>query len=114
MHREYAESTDISIRAGDAKMVDPLVINFAGTAAELSDTSFAFDLDNDGSKEEIATLAPGSGFLALDRNGDGVINNGSELFGPNSGDGFADLAALDSDNNGWLHDNDDAFQSLKL
>jgi len=114
MHRAYAESTDIAIRAGDATLVDPLVINFAGTAAQLSDASFAFDLDNDGNEEQISRLAAGSGFLALDRNNDGVVNNGSELFGPESGNGFADLARYDSDGNGWLDDNDPMFRSLKL
>ncbi|MDH3394331.1 MAG: hypothetical protein OEL66_10015, partial [Desulfobulbaceae bacterium] len=114
MHREYSESTDISIRAGDAKLVDPLVINFAGAAAELTDTPFSFDIDNDGDNEEMARLGSGSGFLALDHNKDGVINGGSELFGPESGDGFAELARYDSDNNGWLDENDPVFKDLRL
>ncbi|MDH5297621.1 MAG: hypothetical protein OEV91_01215 [Desulfobulbaceae bacterium] len=114
MHREFFQSTDISIRAGDALLTDPLVINFDTTAAELSDASFAFDLDSDGSNENLALLAPGSGFLVLDRNNDGVINNGSELFGPESGHGFAELAACDSDANGWLDDNDPIYKSLQL
>lgn len=54
MHREFYESTDISIRAGDGKLVDPLVVNFAGSAAELTDASFTFDLDADGSNDEMA------------------------------------------------------------
>lgn len=56
----------------------------------------------------------GSGFLALDHNQDGVINDGSELFGPTSGNGFAELAAYDSDNNGWLDENDPVFNDLRL
>ncbi len=114
MARAYVESTDISIRAGDALLTDPLVVNFDGTAAQLTDAAFAFDLDNDGTAEEVAQLAAGSGFLALDRNQDGVINNGSELFGPASGHGFAELADYDSDQNGWLDANDPIFSSLRL
>ena len=114
MHREFYESTDISIRAGDGKLVDPLVVNFAGSAAELTDASFTFDLDADGSNDEMARLGAGSGFLALDHNQDGVINDGSELFGPTSGNGFAELAAYDSDNNGWLDENDPIFNELRL
>ena len=41
----------------------------------------------------------GSGYLALDKNGDGTINDGSELFGTRNGDGFADLAQYDEDGN---------------
>ena len=53
-------------------------------------------------------------FLALDLNGDGRINNGSELFGALSGNGFADLAQYDSDANGWIDENDEIFQRLKV
>ena len=114
MSRQFYQETAIHIRAGDARLVDPLVINFAGPAAELTDTSFAFDLDGDGTKEEIALLGRGSGYLALDRNNDGMINSGRELFGPQSGSGFAELAAYDSDSNGWLDENDPIYEKLKI
>lgn len=115
MSRQYHEESDISLRLGDAaRKTDPLVLNFAGTAAQLSDQRFAFDLNADGSTENINFLTPGSGFLAFDRNGDGKINNGSELFGPTSGDGFQELAALDGDQNGWIDENDAAFKQLTL
>lgn len=92
---------------------DPLVINFDGKAAELADSRFDFDLDGDGQRDSLHALAGGSAFLAIDRNGDGAINDGSELFGARSGDGFADLAVLDGDGNGWLDEADAAFASLK-
>ncbi len=114
MQREMVESTDIAIRAGDARLMDPLVVNFDGPAAALSDLRFAFDLDNDGNQEQLATLGPGSGFLVLDRNGDSQVNNGGELFGPASGDGFAELAALDGDGNGWLDAGDPMFEKLRI
>ena len=115
MSRSYYEESSISIRQGSArKTQDPFVINFEGTAAQLSDQRFKFDLDADGKTEDINFLAGGSGFLALDRDGDGKINNGSELFGTKSGDGFADLAALDSDNNGWIDENDSVYEQLRV
>jgi hypothetical protein len=115
MSRSYYEESRISIRQGNApKTQDPLVLNFEGTAAQLSNQRFKFDLDADGKTEDINLLAGGSGFLALDRNGDGKINNGSELFGTKSGDGFADLAALDSDNNGWIDENDSVYEQLRV
>jgi hypothetical protein len=114
MSRSYHEESDVSLRLGDAtrQKKDPLVLNFAGTAAQLGDQRFKFDLDADGTAESINRLASGSGFLTLDRNHDGRINNGGELFGTRSGDGFADLATLDGDGNGWIDENDAAFAQL--
>lgn len=115
MARMYHEESNISLRLGDAaRKIDPLVLNFSGTAAQLTDQRFAFDLNADGTEENINFLAPGSGFLAFDRNQDGEINNGSELFGPTTGDGFAELSRLDDDNNGWIDENDAAFGKLQL
>ncbi len=115
MSRSYFEESSTSIRLGDAaRKVDPLVLNFAGSAAQLTNQRFAFDLNGDGSKEQINFVAPGSGFLVFDRNRDGKINDGRELFGPATNDGFAELAALDDDSNGWIDENDAAFAELQI
>ena len=114
MQHQYSETSNTSIRLGDAKKSDPLVINFNGTAAQLSEQRFAFDLNSDGKKEQINSPTSGSGFLALDTNGDGKINNGSELFGPSTGNGFGELAKYDSDHNGWIDENDAVFKQLKV
>ena len=82
--------------------------------ANLTDQKFFFDIDADGKKDEISELAAGSGYLALDHNNDGKINDGSELFGPESGDGFADLAEYDDDGNGWIDENDAVWKKLKI
>lgn len=115
MARAYHEESDVSVRLGDAaRKTDPLVLNFAGTAAQLTDQRFAFDLNSDGRDEQINFVAPGSGFLAFDRNQDGKVNNGNELFGPTTNDGFAELAKLDDDKNGWIDENDAAFNKLQV
>lgn len=114
MQREFAATNTVQIRAGDARLVDPVVINFNGQAIELAGGRFAFDLDADGNTEQISGLASGSGFLALDRNQDGRINNGLELFGPASGQGFGELGQLDSDHNGWLDENDPRYAELRI
>ncbi len=113
MSREFISHTSLTVRAGDA-LKDPLVINFEGNAAELTRTKFAFDIDADGEMDQIAFVGPDSGFLALDRNGDGSINDGRELFGALSGNGFADLAAYDTDGNGWIDENDAVFARLLI
>lgn len=46
--------------------------------------------------------------------GDGEVNNGSELFGALSGDGYADLDAIDDDGNGWIDAADAATNQLYL
>jgi len=113
MSREFFSEESLSIRAGDA-LKDPLVINFSGKAAELTQDTFSFDIDNDGHENQISFLQPGSGFLALDKNGDNTINNGSELFGPQSGNGYQDLAVYDSDGNNWIDENDAIFDKLRI
>lgn len=116
MERSFHSETELNLRLGAAepKTKDPLVINFGGTAAQLSDLKFNFDLDADGSTENIAFVGSGSGFLALDRNGDGRINDGSELFGALTGNGFAELAAFDGDRNGWIDENDAVYAKLQV
>lgn len=113
MSREFVQESNLHLEAG-SKKIDPLVINFDGQGASLSQTRFEFDLDSDGTKEQIASLRPGSGYLALDRNGDGSINNGSELFGPSSGRGFAELAAYDEDGNHFIDEGDSIYQQLRI
>lgn len=115
MSREYASAETFSLRAGDAaRKIDPLVMNFDGAAAELSNMKFSFDLDANGEEEQVSFVSPGSGFLALDVNNDGVINDGSELFGPKTGNGFAELAAYDEDGNNWIDENDFIYDRLSI
>ena len=114
MQRSYREETWSSLRLGDAAVpVDPLVINFDGTAAELQDLRFAFDLNGDGQTENVPLLAGNRGYLALDRNQNQRIDNGLELFGPATGQGFAELAQHD-DGNGWIDENDAVFSQLRV
>ncbi len=113
MSREYFSEERLEVKAG-APLIDPLVINYGGTAAELSDMTFEFDLTMDGENETLRQLEPGSGFLVFDKNKDGKVNDGSELFGPKTGDGFDELAAYDEDGNSWIDENDSIYTRLSL
>lgn len=107
------EGQDITI--GDSRLLtDPLVINLSGKPPEIADALFSFDIDSDGENDQLHSLGKGTGFLALDKNKDGKINNGSELFGPSSGNGFSDLAALDENSDGWVDENDSSFNDLVI
>jgi hypothetical protein len=113
MSREFSQSINYVDKTLKFEM-DPLVVNFAGGAAQLTQEKFSFDLDSDGKTEDISFTGQGSGFLALDKNGDGKINNGTELFGPQSGSGFGELRELDGDGNGWIDESDAAYSQLKV
>lgn len=114
MSREFMQKSESFTEQTGYFFTDPLVVNLSGNPASLSDQKFFFDLDADGKEEQISSLNSGSGFLALDKNGDGTINDGNELFGTKSGDGFADLAAYDKDQNGWIDENDSVWNDLKI
>lgn len=113
MSRAFCAKYD-SITREDVIFTDPLVFNMDSNVANISDQKFLFDLNSDGKEEEISFAGKGSGFLALDKNGDGKINDGSELFGTKSGNGFKDLAEYDTDKNGWIDENDDIFNDLRI
>ena len=113
MSRAFMSQID-TLEVKDYIKTDPLMINLDTNIGSVSDQKFFFDLDSDGKEEQISFAGKGSGFLALDKNGDGKINDGSELFGTSSGDGFRDLAAYDEDGNGWIDENDSVFSKLKV
>ena len=110
----FSKESSTQIVASSPEKKDPLVINFNGKAAELSSIKFNFDIDADGNLDLIPMLERGSGYLALDKNNDGLINSGAELFGPSTGNGFLELSEYDSDSNGWIDENDPVFHNLKV
>lgn len=115
MSREYMEYAQIETERMSGLLLDPLVINVGSDVTKISNQSFYFDLDADGKKENVRELCTGSGFLAVDKNGDGTINDGSELFGAATGDGFGELRRYDEDGNGWIDENDtNSWKVLKV
>lgn len=94
--------------------IDPLTFSFDGTGIKASKFKIEIDLDVDGQKESITAPGENAGFLALDKNDNGEIDDGSELFGAKTGQGFKELRAYDEDQNGWIDENDTIFKSLKI
>lgn len=113
MSREFYQENNISLKMGEA-LKDPLVVNFEGNAAQLTSTKFSFDIDSDGNNDSISFVSEDSGFLVFDKNNDGIINNGSELFGAMTGNGFLELSQFDGDNNDWIDENDDIYDKLQV
>lgn len=114
MSRSFVAHNEENLRMGDAVRKDPLVINLDGKGAELTTTKYSFDIDTDGTKDQISFVTSGSGFLALDKNSDGKINNGKELFGATTGNGFAELAQYDEDGNQWIDEGDAVYDKLRI
>ncbi|WP_300454594.1 calcium-binding protein [Accumulibacter sp.] len=81
-----------------------------------------FDHDGDGVKTGTGWVSSDDGFLVLDRNGNGVIDSGRELFGDSTiksdgksaADGFAALADLDSNADGKVSRLDAQFAGLRV
>ncbi len=114
MSREYVETSEALEQGVKVIMTDPLVIQLGSNPVGVSDQKWKFDIDGDGSMDEISMLSKGSGFLAFDKNGDGSINDGTELFGAKSGNGFRDLMEYDLDKNGWIDENDSIYSKLSV
>lgn len=106
MERESFVQDSVVWQAAGGILMDPITLNFDCDLRSLSNRMFQFDMNSDGEADILNSLKPGTGFLALDLNGDEQINNGRELFGPTTGHGFTELAVHDADLNGWIDEND--------
>ena len=115
---EFYEKYKDNVSFETLALMDPLIIQY-DLSSEYFDTiskdmSFEFDINNDDEVESIPILKEGSGFLALDKNSNGSIDNGNELFGPNTNNGFAELKQYDEDENDWIDENDSVFNDLRV
>ena len=107
-------------------ITDPLALDLDGDGLETVGVNGAnsvyFDQDGDGIKNATGWVKGDDGFLVLDRNGNGLIDNGSELFGDNTAlrtgaqaaEGFAALADQDSNQDGVINASDANFANLKV
>jgi len=106
-------STEVVVQQGD-----PIVLDLDGDGIEL--TSYQqgarFDLIGSGRAQQVAFVHGGDAFLALDRNGDGIINSGRELFGEQHGarNGYEELRRFDHNRDGVIDRNDAIFNELLL
>jgi trimeric autotransporter adhesin len=110
---------------------DPLTLDLNGDGIQtvpLSTPPLFFDLTASGIKTSVGWIAPSDGLLVMDRNGNGVIDNGAELFGDatpqydaagnptttRTADGFAALAQEDSNHDGVVNNLDVNFANLRV
>ncbi len=101
--------------------IDPLVLKLGGGAVHttnLSGSKVRFDMDGDGDRDKTGWISADHGFLVIDKNKNGKIDNVSEMFSEQmsarASTGFAALAELDNKRNGRIDKNDKAFADLRL
>jgi hypothetical protein len=114
LQRAFISEVRLEIISEDSELKDPLVINLPSSTLELTDNRVSFDIDADGELDDVNFATGNSGFLSLDINGNGIIDDGSELFGAISGNGFADLANFDEDGNNFIDEGDSVFTQLQI
>lgn len=108
------DRSEQSTHLGVAQFKDPLALDFGEPTTRLSKDGVEFDIDGDGQTENLRLPMGNSAVLFNDRNHNGKADDGSELFGPRTGNGFGELAQLDGDSNGWIDSGDVAYADLKL
>ena len=108
----------LELRVENPEQGDPLILDLDYNGFQFSAVGedIRFDLDANGSEESISRSVGADAFLAYDKNQDGKINNGLELFGDagNSEDGFIDLSRYDSNNDKMIDAQDELFDQLLL
>jgi len=96
----------------------PLVLDLGALGIELtdmnSDSAVYWDLDQDGFAEKTGWVGSQDGLLTLDRNGDGVVTDHSELFGTKTTDGFVILRDLDTNHDNMINQSDTEFDDLRV
>jgi len=103
---------------------DPVAVDldWDGVESVSREDGVYFDLNNDGVKEKTGWVASDDGLLVMDRNNNGEIDHGGELFGDQTklqngelaSSGFVALKELDSDGDGYISSNDPDFDKLQV
>jgi hypothetical protein len=96
---------------------DPLILDLDGNGIEtiaLTDSNVHFNFDGNGFAVRTGWAAPTDGMLAIDHNGNGIIDDASELFGSPTQDGFAVLETFDLNHDGVINASDEVFAQLRV
>ena len=113
-------------QAEQNRRIDPLVFDLGGdgiATVSLEESNAFFDLDNNGFAEKTSWVGAKEGLLAYDKNGDGIINGGNELFGDRTlmkdgktlaSSGFAALTEYDDNKDGKIDSNDVIYALLRI
>ncbi|MDO4644082.1 MAG: hypothetical protein Q4A74_09600, partial [Cardiobacteriaceae bacterium] len=113
-------------RDGKFHTYDPLVLDLDGDGIETVSANHykgaLFDHNKSGIRTATGWVSADDGLLVVDRNGDGIINNGNELFGgnttlidgSNAANGYTALAEFDNNSDGVIDEKDKDFNKLRI
>ena len=118
MEFSFEFSASVQVGEGQVQESDPITLDLNGNGIELTNygNGARFDITGTGQAATTAFVSGGDAFLALDRNANGVIDSGKELFGDQNGarNGYEELAKLDSNLDGLINKLDKDFAKLVL
>ena len=95
---------------------DPLIFDLDGNGISLlsAEEGVMFDIDNDGEPDQTGWVDSKDGLLALDENGNGIIDNQSELFGTAQKGAYKQLAEYDSNDDNIIDEQDAVWKHLRM
>ncbi|MBR8655652.1 AHH domain-containing protein, partial [Achromobacter sp. Marseille-Q0513] len=106
---------EAQVEAGVIPYTDPLALDAGNDGVNLGAVQVDFDLDADGRPERTRWTSPTDPLLVMDRNFDGRISSGAELFTLTEGAGARPtLASLDSNQDGKLDAEDTHWAHLRV
>jgi hypothetical protein len=115
---EFKFAFSVEGEAGEVQQSDPIALDLNDNGIDL--TSYTngarFDIVGNGRIATTAFVTGGDAFLAMDRNGNGIVDSGRELFGDQNGaaNGYAELAKLDANHDWRINRLDPDFSKLLL
>ncbi len=108
-HESYSK-----IEMSAAALKDPIVVQFGSQELGYIEGEKKFAINQDNTLDSLPIFSGDVGYLVYDKNQNQQADDGSELFGPQTGQGFAELAQLDSNNNGFIDAEDQQFEQLYI
>jgi hypothetical protein len=114
-------ATMLNFKGKSIGMLSPIILDLDGDGIEMKSikkSKAMFDMNGDGSRDDTGWVGKGDGFLVIDRNNDGLITSASELSfaaeDPKARSDLEALAALDSNNDRVINNDDARFKELKV
>jgi len=121
LQQQNSESSSLSFSQQaepEVQKTDPLAFDLDGNGLETTgiNNGIEFDIDGDGNKEQTSFISGNDAFLTYDKNGNGIIDSGKELFGDQNGasNGYEELKKYDDNQDGIIDKQDAIYNKLQL
>jgi hypothetical protein len=108
-HESYSK-----VEMSAAALKDPIILQFGSQGLGRIEGHKSFHINQDNTVDALPLFSGDVGYLVYDKSQNNQADDGSELFGPQTGQGFLELTALDSNKNGFIDAEDEQFEQLYL